>query len=135
MLVPSKYKYRKTQRGVVKGKSKGGNEVVFGDFGLQAVGTGFITSRQIESARVAINRVLNREGKMWIKIFPHKPYTKRAAETRIGQGKGDVDHYFAIVQPGRVIFEVGGVDAALAKKALVKASHKLPLETVAIAKR
>ena len=128
MLMPKKYKYRKHQRGVVRGKSKDGNQVSFGEVGLKAISTAFVTSRQIESARVCINRELKREGKLWIRIFPHKPYTKRPAETRMGKGKGDIDHYVAVVQPGRVLFEIGGVRRALAQSALNKARYKLPLK-------
>ena len=134
MLMPKKYKYRKHQRGVVKGKSKSGDQVSFGEVGLRATSTAFITSRQIESARVCINRELKREGKLWIKIFPHKPYTKRPAETRMGKGKGDIDHYIAVVQPGRVMFEVAGVKPDLAKSALNKARHKLPIKSVVVFK-
>ncbi len=134
MLMPKKYKYRKHQRGAVKGKSKDGNHVSFGEVGLRAVSTAFISSRQIESARVCINRELKREGKLWIKIFPHKPYSKRPAETRMGKGKGDVDHYVAVVQPGRVMFEIAGVSRELAKSALNKARHKLPIKCSVIFK-
>ena len=125
--MPKKYKYRKQQRGVVHGRSKAGNEIAFGEFGLRAASTAFVTSRQIEAARVCINRVLKREGKLWIRIFPHKPYTKRPAETRMGKGKGDVDHYLAVVKPGRIMFEVGGIDSALGREALRKAAYKLPV--------
>ena len=135
MLMPKKYKYRKAMRGVVKGKSKDGNTIAFGDAGLRALSTAFMTSRQIESVRVAVNRELKREGKLWIRIFPHKPYTKRPAETRMGKGKGDVDHYVAIVQPGRIMFEIAGVDIELAKKALKKAAYKLPVKTAVIVKK
>ena len=135
MLMPKKYKYRKTQRGVVKGRSKDGNTVAFGEFGLRANSTGFISARQIESVRVTINRVLKRDGKLWIRIFPHKPYTSRPAETRLGKGKGDVDYYYAVVQPGRIMFEIGGVDEDLAKRALSKASYKLGLKSDIIGKR
>ena len=135
MLMPKKYKYRKVQRGVVRGRSKDGNEVSFGEAGLRATSTGFVTSRQIESARVSINRVLKREGKLWIRIFPHKPITKRPAETRMGKGKGEVDHYVAVVQPGRIMFEIGGVDINLARKALEKAAYKLPVKADYVAKK
>ena len=135
MLMPKKYKYRKMHRGVVQGKSKDGNEIAFGEFGLRSLGTGFFTSRQIEACRVTINRVLKREGKMWIRVFPHKPYTKRPAETRMGKGKGDVDHYVAVVQPGRIMFEVDGVKEDLAKSALRKASYKLPFKSTVVSVR
>ena len=134
MLAPKKYKYRKTQRGNVKGFSKGGNEVCFGDFGLTAREIGFIDSRQIEAARVCVSRELKKEGKYWIRIFPHKPITKRPAETRMGKGKGDVDHYCAVVKPGRVMFEVGGIDKQKACKALKKAAYKLPIRADVIAR-
>ncbi len=135
MLMPSRTKYRKMQRGRVKGKSKDGNTVAFGEVGLRALATAFITSRQIESVRIAITRELKREGKLWIRIFPHKPYTKRAAETRMGSGKGEVEYYVAPVQPGRIVFEIGGVDLALAKKAFEKAQYKLPMRTIVVVKR
>lgn len=135
MLMPQKYKYRKQQRGKIRGKAKDGVTVAFGDVGLQALGSGFISSRQIESVRVAINRELKREGKLWIRIFPHKPYTKRPAETRMGKGKGEVDHYDAVVQPGRIMFEVGGVKVPLAISALRKAAYKLPIKTSVIMRR
>ena len=129
MLMPKKYKYRKVQRGKATGLSKGGNAVCFGDFGLSANDIGFITSRQIESARVCINRELKKEGNYWIRIFPHKPITKRPAETRMGKGKGDVDYYAAVVKPGRILFEVSGVERTRAMRALKKASYKLPVST------
>lgn len=135
MLQPAKYKYRKVQRDRIKGKSKDGNNVSFGDVGLRALSSGFITSRQIEAVRICIMRELKREGKLWIRIFPHKPYTKRAAETRMGSGKGEVEYYVAPVQPGRIVFEIGGVDHALATKAFGKAAYKLPIATSVIIKR
>lgn len=135
MLQPAKYKYRKVQRDRIKGKSKDGNNVSFGDVGLRALSSGFITSRQIEAVRICIMRELKREGKLWIRIFPHKPYTKRAAETRMGSGKGEVEYYVAPVQPGRIVFEIGGVDHALATKAFDKAAYKLPIATSVIIKR
>lgn len=128
MLMPKKYKYRKHQRGVARGKSKDGNYVSFGEVGLKALSTAFVNSRQIESARVCISRELRREGKLWIRIFPHKPYTKRPAETRMGKGKGDIEYYVALVQPGRIMFEIGGVSKKLAVSALSKARYKLPLK-------
>ena len=135
MLQPSKYKYRKQQRGRVHGASKDGNTVAFGAVGLRAIETAFLTSRQIESARIAITRELKREGKLWIRVFPHKPYTKRAAESRMGSGKGEVEYYVAPVQPGRILFEIGGVDIELAKTAFLRASYKLPLKTTILVKR
>lgn len=135
MLMPKKYKWRKVQRGTINGLSKGGNKIDFGSIGLVANSTGFISSRQIESARICINRELNREGKLWIRIFPHKPITKRPAETRMGKGKGDVDHYTAVIKPGRVLFEIGGVAEDLSRSALKKASYKLSVKTKIIDKR
>ena len=135
MLMPKKYKWRKVQRGKLSGVSKGGNNIDFGTVGLVANSTGFISSRQIESARICINRELNREGKLWIRIFPHKPITKRPAETRMGKGKGDVDHYTAVIKPGRVLFEIGGVAEGLSRSALKKASYKLSVKTKIIDKR
>ena len=127
--MPKKYKYRKVQRGVATGTAKGGINIVFGNYGLVAKAIGFITSRQIESARVSISRELKREGKLWIRIFPHKPISKRPAETRMGKGKGDVDHYVAVVKPGCIMFEVGGVSIERARRAMQKASYKLPIGT------
>lgn len=135
MLMPSKYKYRKIQRGVLRGVSKAGTRIVFGDAGLRAVSSGFVTSRQIEACRVAVNRELKREGKLWIKIFPAKPYTKRPAETRMGKGKGEVEYYMTPVQPGRILFEVGGVPVETAKRALKKAAYKLPVKCKVVEKR
>lgn len=135
MLMPKRYKYRKVQRGVLRGKSKDGNTLAFGDVGLRAIGTSFVTSRQIEAVRICITRELKREGKVWIRIFPHKPYTRRPAETRMGKGKGDIDHYDAVVQPGRIMFEIGGVSEELAEKALKKASYKLPVKCAIIHKK
>lgn len=135
MLMPSKTKYRKMQRGRIHGKSKDGNTVAFGDMGLRALGSAFINARQIESVRIAITRELKREGKLWIRIFPHKPYTKRAAESRMGSGKGEVEFYQAVVQPGRIMFEIGGVSPELARHAFEKAAYKLPLKTAIITKK
>jgi large subunit ribosomal protein L16 len=135
MLMPAKTKYRKLQRGRIHGKSKDGNTVCFGDLGLRALESAFITARQIESVRIAITRELKREGKLWIRIFPHKPYTKRAAETRMGSGKGEVEYYMAVVQPGRILFEIGGVTPELAKTAFGKAAYKLPIKTAIITKK
>ena len=132
MLMPKKYKYRKVQRGKARGLSKGGNDVVFGEYGLSAQSIGFITSRQIESARVSINRELKKEGKIWICIFPHKPITKRPAETRMGKGKGDVDHYCSVIKPGKILFEIGGTTKEKAFSAFKKASYKLPLKTKSV---
>ena len=129
MLMPKRVKYRKTMRGRMRGLAHRGNQVSFGAYGLQAVETEMVTSRQIEAARRAIVRYIRRGGKVWIRIFPDKPYTKRAAETRMGSGKGAVDHWVAIVRPGRMLFEMAGVREELAREALRLASHKLPLRT------
>ena len=129
MLMPKKTKYRKSHRGRRKGMSKGGTEVNFGDFGLQALETSYITGRQIEAARITITRTMQRKGKVWINIFPHKPITKKPAEVRMGSGKGAVEYYVAVVKPGRIIFEVDGVSEEIARIALYKASAKLPIKT------
>lgn len=128
MLMPRKYKYRRHQKGRNRGKSKRGTELVFGDYGLMSLENAWITSRQIEAARIAITRHLKRAGKIWIMIFPHKPVTKKPAETRMGKGKGDLDHYVAVVKRGRILFEVTGVAEHLALEALRLASHKLPVK-------
>lgn len=129
MLMPKRVKYRKMMRGRIKGLAQRGNQVSFGTFGLQAVERKYVTSRQIEAARRAVVRYVRRGGKIWIRIFPYKPVTKRAAETRMGSGKGSVDHYVAPVKPGRVLFEMSGVREDLAREALRLAGHKLPLKT------
>ena len=125
MLAPKKYKWRKHHRGFARGFAKGGSSVDFGEYGLLATSLGFVTSRQIEAVRVSISRELKREGNVWIRIFPHKPFTKRPAETRMGKGKGDVDHYVAVVKPGRVMFEIGGVAKEKAYAALARAKFKI----------
>ena len=129
MLMPKKTKYRKSFRGRRKGNSKGGNVVTFGDFGLQAVETSYVTARQIEAARITITRTMKRGGKVWINIFPHKPITKKPAEVRMGSGKGNVEYYVAVVKPGRILFEISGVSEDLAREAMRKAGHKLPMKT------
>jgi large subunit ribosomal protein L16 len=129
MLQPKRQKFRKQHRGHRRGKANSGNEVSFGEFGLQAVGQAWIDSRQIEAARRAITHELKRGGKVWIRIFPDKPVTSKPAETRMGSGKGAPDHFVAVVKPGRMLFEVGGVREELAREALRLASHKLPVET------
>jgi len=126
--MPARTKYRKAQRGRNRGMAKGGDTLAFGDHGIQALGRGFMTSNQIEAARVAINRYLNRRGKVWIRVFPHKPITKKPAETRQGKGKGGVEFYAAIIKPGTVLFEVGGVSESAAREALRRADGKLPFE-------
>jgi large subunit ribosomal protein L16 len=129
MLQPSKFKYRKKQRGRRKGLATQGNMVSFGEYGLTAIEPGWITNRQIEAARVAITRHMKRGGKVWIRIFPDMPYTKKPAETRMGKGKGLPEYWVAVVKPGRVMFEVSGVREELAREALRLASHKLPIRT------
>ena len=128
MLSPKKVKHRKQHRGRMRGLSKGGTEVNFGDFGLQALEPGWITARQIESARVAITRHVKRGGKVWINIFPDKPYTKKPAETRMGSGKGNPEGWVAVVKPGRVMFELAGVPEPVAAEAMRLAGHKLPID-------
>ncbi len=134
MLMPKRTKYRKQQRGRMKGLSKGARELHFGDYGLVALEPAWITNRQMEAARVAIVRYLRRGGKTWFRIFPDKPYTKRAAETRMGSGKGSVEGWVAVVKRGRVILELGGVSEELAREALRRASHKLPIKTKIISR-
>ena len=129
MLMPKKTKYRKSFRGRRKGNSKGGNVVTFGDFGLQAVETSYVTARQIEAARITITRTMKRGGKVWINIFPDKPITKKPAEVRMGSGKGNVEYYVAVVKPGRILFEISGVSEDVAREAMRKAGHKLPMKT------
>jgi large subunit ribosomal protein L16 len=128
MLAPKKVKFRKVHRGHRRGKAKGGTEVSFGDYGLIALEPAWITNRQIESARVAITRHIRRGGKVWINIFPDKPYTKKAAETRMGSGKGNPEGWVAVVKPGRVMFELAGVPEDLARSAMLRAAHKLPIK-------
>ena len=129
MLAPKRTKYRKQQKGRTKGKSKGGHEVSFGDFGMQALQPGHITARQIEAARVAITRKVKKAGKLYIRIFPDKPITKKPAETRMGKGKGGNEGFVAVIKPGRVLFELEGVPADLAQQAFTRAHHKLPIKT------
>ncbi len=129
MLMPKRVKYRKQMRGRMKGKANRGAQVSFGEYGLQALEPCWMTSRQIEAARRAIVRYIRRGGKVWIRVFPDKPVTARAAETRMGSGKGAVDHWVAVVKPGRIIFEMAGVPEETAKEALRLASHKLPIKT------
>ena len=129
MLMPKKVKYRKQQRGRRAGKAWRGGELSFGDFGLKAMEPAWITDRQIEAARVAMTRYIKRGGKIWIRLFPDKPITKKPAETRMGKGKGAPDQWVAVVRPGRVLFEMEGVDEALAKRAMQLAGHKLPIPT------
>jgi large subunit ribosomal protein L16 len=129
MLLPKRVKYRKTQRGKMKGAETRGTQVAFGSFGLKALESGWITSRQIEAVRVTLSRTMKRDGKIWIRIFPDKPVTKKPAETRMGSGKGSPEFWVAVVKPGRVMFEIGGVPLAIAEEALRLSSHKLPIKT------
>jgi large subunit ribosomal protein L16 len=129
MLQPKRTKYRKQMKGRMRGAAKGGDKVSFGDFGMQCLQPGYITARQIEAARVAITRTVKKAGKVYIRIFPDKPVTKKPAETRMGKGKGGNEGYVAVVKPGRVMFEIEGVTAELAKKAFTNAHHKLPIDT------
>jgi large subunit ribosomal protein L16 len=129
MLMPKRTKYRKQQRGRHKGFATKGNRVSFGEYGLSAVSRGVIFSRQIEAARIAISRYMKRAGKLWIRIFPDIPYTKKPLETRMGKGKGNPELWFCKVKPGRILFEVGGVSEKIAKEAMRLASHKLPVRT------
>jgi len=129
MQQPKRVKYRKVQRGRRRGKAQSGNTMGFGDFGLQALESAWITSEQIEAARRAITRHIRRGGKVWIRVFPDKPVSKKAAETRMGSGKGATDHWVAVVKAGRVMFEMGGVDEKVAREAIRLASHKLPIKT------
>jgi large subunit ribosomal protein L16 len=129
MLAPKRQKYRKQQRGSMKGNATRGTTLSFGDFGLQSIQTGWISSRQLESARRAISNYTQRGGRTWITIFPDKPISKKPPEVRMGGGKGDIDSYVAPVKPGRIMFEMAGVTAEIAKEALRLASHKLPVKT------
>ncbi len=129
MLMPSKVKYRKQQRGRMKGLSKAGNTLAFGDIGLQALGRGYMSAKQIEAARIAIARFIKKTGRVWIRVFPDKPYTKKPAETRMGKGKGDPIEWITVVKPGRILYEMEGMEKATAYKALRSASYKLPFAT------
>ncbi len=129
MLQPKRVKYRKVHKGRRRGKAHTGNMIVFGDFGLQALESAWLTARQIEAARRAITHHIRRGGNIWIRIFPDKPVTKKPAETRMGSGKGPPDHWVAVVKPGRIIFEMGGVSEEMAREAMRLASHKLPIDT------
>ena len=129
MLEPKKTKYRKQQRGRMKGKATRGNSIAFGDYGLVALEPAWITARQIEASRVAISHSMKKGGKMWVRIFPDKPVTKKPAETRMGKGKGSPDHWIAVVKPGRIMYEMEGVSEELAREAFRLAAHKLPIKT------
>ena len=128
ILLPARTKYRKVQKGRIYGNAKGGAELAFGDFGIQVLERGRITAAQLEAARVAINRHLKRKGKLWMRVFPHKPITKKPAETRMGKGKGSVEYWVAVVKPGRVMFEMDGVTEEQAKEAMRLAAMKLPIK-------
>jgi len=129
MLMPKRVKYRKQQRGRMKGNAQAGNAIAFGKFGLKAMESGWITSRQIEASRIAITRHVKRGGKVWIRIFPDKPVTKKPAETRMGKGKGAPEFWVAVVRAGRIMFELEGVPEDIAKEAMRLAAHKLPIKT------
>jgi large subunit ribosomal protein L16 len=129
MLMPKRVKYRKVHRGKMKGRAKGGTKLSFGEYGMQALESGWLTSRQLEAARVALTRYIKRGGKVWINVFPHKPVTKKPAETRMGGGKGAPEDWVAVVKPGRILFEVSGVSMEVAKEAIRLASSKLPIKT------
>lgn len=129
MLQPKRVKYRKAHRGQRRGKAQAGSTIVFGEFGLQAQEAAWLTARQIEAARRVIVRYLRRGGQMWIRVFPDKPVTKKPAETRMGSGKGTPDHWVAVVRPGRMLFEIGGIKENMAREALHLASYKLPIAT------
>ncbi|MBO2518215.1 MAG: 50S ribosomal protein L16 [Firmicutes bacterium] len=134
MLMPKRVKYRKVQRGRMRGMARRGNTVTMGDYGLQALEPAWITNTQIEAARVAMTRHMRRGGKIWIKIFPDKPVTKKPAEVRMGSGKGNPEYWVAVVRPGRVLFEVAGVSEDVAREALRLAAHKLPIKTQVVAR-
>ncbi|MBN1373084.1 MAG: 50S ribosomal protein L16 [Anaerolineaceae bacterium] len=134
MLMPKRVKWRKQQRGQMKGKATRGAEINFGDYGLQALEPGWVSARQIEAARRAIVRYMRRRGKIWIRIFPDHPYTHRPPETRMGKGKGGVEYWVAVVKPGRIMFEVGGLPGTIAKEALEQATYKLSIKTRVLAR-
>ena len=134
MLMPKKVKHRKTHRGRTKGMAKGGTEVSFGDYGIQALEPGWITARQIEAARIAMTRKTRRGGKVWISIFPDKPVTQKPAETRMGSGKGNPEKWVAVVRPGRIMFELSYPDEALAREAIDRAIQKLPIKARFVAR-
>ncbi len=129
MLMPKKVKYRKQQKGKMRGKAWRGSELSFGDFGLKVLECGYITDRQIEASRIAMTRFIKRGGKVWLRIFPDKPITKKPAEVRMGSGKGALDHWVAVVRPGKLLFEMAGVTPEIAREAMRLAAQKLPLRT------
>ena len=128
MLLPKRVKYRRVHRGKMRGQSKGGTEIAFGEFGLQATEASWITNRQIEAARIAMTRYMKRGGKVWIQIFPHKPFTAKPLEVRMGSGKGAPEGWVAVVKPGKIMFEIAGVSEEVAREALRLAMHKLPIK-------
>jgi large subunit ribosomal protein L16 len=132
MLMPSRTKYRKRQKGRITGEASRGNRLNFGSLAIQATGRGFVTSRQIEASRRAMTRYVKRDGKIWIRIFPDKPISKKPAETRMGKGKGSVDHWVCPVKPGRILFEIEGVSPEIARQAFKLAQYKLPIKTTII---
>ena len=134
MLLPKRVKFRRQHRGKMHGKALRGNVISYGEFGMQALEPGWITSRQIEAARIAMTRYTKRGGKVWIKIFPHKPVTEKPAETRMGSGKGSPEYWVAVVKPGRIMFEIAGVPENVAKEAIRLAQHKLPIKTKFVVK-
>jgi large subunit ribosomal protein L16 len=134
-MMPKRVKFRKSQRGKMKGNATRGNTVAFGDYGLQTLETSWITARQIEAGRVAASHFLRRVGRLFIRIFPHKPVSGKPLETRMGKGKGEPEYWVAIVKPGTVMFEVTGVDEATAKRALARVAHKMPVQTRFVARR
>ena len=134
MLAPKRTKYRKSQKGRMSGRAKGGDTIAFGDYGLQASECGWLTSRQIEAARIAITRHIKRGGKVYIRFFPDKPISKKPAETRMGKGKGNPEEWVAVVRPGRIMYEVEGVDETTCREAFLLAHHKLPIRTRFVAR-
>ena len=128
MLLPKRVKYRRQHRGKMRGQSKGGTQITFGEFGLQAIEASWITNRQIEAARIAMTRYMKRGGKVWINVFPHKPYTAKPLEVRMGSGKGAPEGWVAVVKPGKIMFEIAGVPEEVAREALRLAMHKLPIK-------
>ncbi|HOF13926.1 MAG TPA: 50S ribosomal protein L16 [Spirochaetota bacterium] len=129
MLMPNRTRYRKVHRGRMKGKATRGSTIHFGEFALKTIECGEINSRQIEAARIAISRKVKRGGKLWIRIFPDRPFTKKPAETRMGKGKGNPEGFVARIKPGRILFEISGIDDTMAREALLLAAHKLPVKT------
>jgi len=134
-LMPKRVKFRKTQRGRLKGRATRGNSIAFGEYALQAMGRAWISARQIEAARIAAQHHLGRDGKLWIRVFPHKSVTAKPAEVRMGTGKGEPEYWAAVVRPGTILYEIGGVPEELARSALRRSAHKLPIRTRFVARR